>query len=522
MINPVTFIVFLSILVAITILGFQAARWRSGDLDRLQEWGLAGRRFGVITSWFLIGGAFYTANSFIAVPGLVFGKGAQGFYNVAYQTLVYPIAFVALARFWTLARHRGYITAADFVQERFGAPLALLIALTGIIATMPYVALQMYGLQIAVAQVGIPIEPALIIAFLVLSAYTFISGLRAPAIIAIVKGVMMWLLIVIAFFTLSSRLGGFSHIFDVVHQKILQHTTTVHEVLPPAEYTAYPTTVLGSALSFLLYPHTLTVLLSARSGKVIKLNAIFMLAFVVLIAMSGMLGYVALAAGIHPSPVYQTNIALFGLFTTMFPSWLAGFALAALVVAALVPAAIMSIGAANLFTRNIYRIYFRPDCTEREESAVAKLAAFLVKFGALIFILFIPTTFANNFQLFGSLWILQTLPAVFIGLYTRWFHHLALIFGLLGGMILGTWLLFSQNFASVFPLSLFGTTAQIYIGLAALVVNLLLVVVLTLAFRVLGIAETGDATAPEDYETHRGRRSGVPSVAVGGQPVAHL
>src|SRR2546421_6997940 len=143
--NIAALVVFSIVFVSVTALGFFAARWRSGDLSRLQEWGLAGRRFGTTTSWFLLGGDIYTAYSFVAVPALIFSKGALGFFAVPYLALAFPIMYPFLTRFWTIARHRGYLTPADFVRERFdSSALALLVAVTGILATMPYLALQMY------------------------------------------------------------------------------------------------------------------------------------------------------------------------------------------------------------------------------------------------------------------------------------------------------------------------------------------------------------------------------------------
>src|SRR5260370_32997825 len=142
MINWEMLSVFIIVFTAVTILAFWAARWRPGDLNRLQEWGLAGRRFGTIVSWFLLGGDVYTAYSFVAVPGLVFASGALGFYAIPYLIIVYPLVFIILPKFWMVARHRGYVTPADFVRDRFvsSAP-ALLVSVTCILATMPYMAL---------------------------------------------------------------------------------------------------------------------------------------------------------------------------------------------------------------------------------------------------------------------------------------------------------------------------------------------------------------------------------------------
>jgi len=437
--------VFTVFFVAVTALGFWAARWRAGDLRRLTEWGLAGRRFGSVITWFLMGGDMYTAYTFMAVPALVFAQGAQGFFAIPAFTLMYPIALIFMPRFWTLARHRGYVTTADFVQERFGSKtLALIIAVTGILATMPYIAIQIYGMQVVLAQMGFPVEYALIIAFVILSAYTYFSGLRGPAVIAIVKDISIWIIVLVAFFSIGSRLGGLDKIFAAVPIE--------KQTLAPQQLSAYATLVIGSAFPLFLYPHAITGILSTNSRKVVKRTAAFLLAYTFLQGMLGLLGFMAIAASIKASPIYQTNSILPALFDTLFHDqpWFTGFAFAAICIGALVPAGIMSIGAANLFTRNIYREYMRPQCSEREEANMAKTVSFVVKLGAMAFIFFFPTTFAINLQLFGNVWMLQTLPAVFIGLFTNWFHRLALIVGWAAGMIIGTWMMISSLPKSVF------------------------------------------------------------------------
>src|SRR5579862_3396927 len=126
----VALIIFVLLFGFITWLGFAAARWRKGDLDQLNEWGLAGRRFGTLVTWFLLGGDLYTAYTFVAVPGLIYATGAQGFFAVPYTVLVYPLIFVLMPKFWSVCKQHGYVTPADFVQGRFGSStLALLVAL---------------------------------------------------------------------------------------------------------------------------------------------------------------------------------------------------------------------------------------------------------------------------------------------------------------------------------------------------------------------------------------------------------
>src|SRR5438552_4263004 len=132
MINWVALIVFIALFAFVTVLGFVAARWRRGDLDLLHEWGLAGSRFGTVVTWFLLGGDLYTAYTFIAVPALVYGSGAIGFFAVPYTIIVYPIVFVFAPRLWSVSRVHSYLTPAYFVRGRYRSQLlALPAAVTG-------------------------------------------------------------------------------------------------------------------------------------------------------------------------------------------------------------------------------------------------------------------------------------------------------------------------------------------------------------------------------------------------------
>src|SRR5579863_5607881 len=227
-VNWVALSVFVLLFGFITWLGFVAARWRKGDLDQLQEWGLAGRRFGTWVTWFLVGGDLYTAYTFIAVPALAFGAGAVAFFAVPYTIVIYPILFLAFPRLWNVCHKHGYITAGDFVRGRYGNRwLALAITVTGIVATMPYIALQLVGIQVVVGALGISgtgfgADLPLIIAFVVLAAFTYSSGLRAPASIAIVKDILIYITAFAAIIAIPIELGGFGKIFAAVPaQKLL-------------------------------------------------------------------------------------------------------------------------------------------------------------------------------------------------------------------------------------------------------------------------------------------------------------
>ncbi|MGH8541225.1 MAG: sodium:solute symporter, partial [Stenotrophobium sp.] len=196
---------------------------------------------------------------------------------------------------------------------------------------------------------------------------------------------------------------------------------------------------------------------------------------------------------------YGPNYAVPALFLRWFPPWFVGVAFAAIAIGALVPAAIMSIAAANLYTRNIYREYLRRDCTPAQEARVAKLASLVVKLGALAFVLLLPQKYAIQLQLLGGIWIIQTLPAIVIGLYTRRLHHGALIAGWGAGMSAGTWMAASQQFKAIYPLHLGGVTIAGYAALYALLLNLAVTVILSLLAARLGWHGGADGTVPTDY-----------------------
>jgi len=483
--------VFVALFLIVTWVGFIAARWRKADLNVLHEWGLGGRRFGTVVTWFLLGGDLYTAYTFIAVPALVYGAGAVGFFAVPYTIMIYPILYMIFPRLWTIAHKRGHVTAADFVRERFDSRLlALAVALTGIVATMPYIALQLVGMEVVIGALGFPAggfigHLPLIIAFVILAAFTYTSGLRAPALIAVVKDTLIFVTIFAALVIIPAKLGGYGAIFANVPQAKLT-------LAPPSgaslgNYSAYFTLALGSALALFLYPHSMTGILSASGGKVIRRNAAALSAYSFVLGLIALLGYMAIAAGVDKSPVHAAGFAQYGanfavpaLFLDMFPSWFVGVAFAAIAIGALVPAAIMSIACANLFTRNLYKEFLRPDCTDAEEARMAKIVSLVVKLGAVVFIVAIPHSYAIHLQLLGGIWIIQLLPPILLGLFTQRFNAHALLLGWAAGTAIGTYMAATRGFvSSIYPLEIFGLTLPGYAALYSVLVNFLVVVAST-------------------------------------------
>jgi SSS family solute:Na+ symporter len=491
-------VVFCFFFALVTVAGFWAARWRRPvhGMASLEEWGLAGRSFGTWITWFLIGGDLYTAYTVIAVPAALYGAGAMGFFAVPYAIIAYPYMMLVLPRLWQICHRHGYVTFADFVSGRYGNRwLTVAIALTGILALMPYIALQLVGMRVVIEALGVTGEWPLAAAFVILAAYTYSSGLRAPAVIAIVKDLMLYGMVIAALTILPWKLGGYARVFELANSALTKHGASIY--LKPQQYLGYSTLAVGSAIALMLYPHTATAVLSAKSANTIRRNAAMLPAYSFLLGLIALLGYVALAAGVEAK---NTSEVVPLLFLKMFPEWFAGFCLAAIAVGALVPAAIMSIAASNLFTRNLWGEFLKRKMLPREESAMAKVVSLAVKFGALLFVLRLPTPYAIEMQLLGGIWIGQIFPAVVLGVFTRWFNPWALLVGWAAGMASGTGMAVAMGLkSSVYPLHLFGGTYAMYAAVPALVLNLAVAAGLTVVFRAMKVGQQTDVTDAATY-----------------------
>jgi len=505
--NVTATVVFVGFFALVTIMGFWASRWKAGDLNKLDEWGLGGRQFGPWVTWFLLGGDLYTAYTVIAVPALVYAIGAYGFFAVPYTVLIYPLIYLIMPRLWNVSARHGYVTAGDFAYGRFGNKgLELAVAITGILATMPYIALQLVGMEKVIQALGfsgdgLMAHAPLTVAFLILAVYTYSSGLRAPALIAFVKDAMIYVFVIAAVVIIPYQLGGFANIFDLAGKafeaKIAANAALTPPVkaamgltLSPAQVMPFMTLALGSAFALFMYPHALTGVLSSSSAKSIRFNAMTLPAYSLVLGLIALLGLMGRAAGID---VKNPQDVVPQLFLKMFPDWFVGFAFAAIAIGALVPAAVMSIGAANTFTRNIWRPFVNPDMSGAQESSLAKLMSLIVKLGALAFILFIPTQFAIDFQLLGGVVMIQIFPAMVFGLYTRRIHGTPLLIGWIVGLLTGIFLAWGPKWTPTWPTPV---GFSVYIGLFSVIVNAIVAVVLSYILPNSG----RDETRPADFE----------------------
>jgi SSS family solute:Na+ symporter len=497
-VDYVSLAVFLVLFAIFTFLGFYGAKWRKGDLKLLHEWALAGRRLGWLVVWFLLGADLFTAYTFIAVPSGVLASGSLYFFAVPYVAWGFGVALLTMPKLWEYAKEKGYVTAADFVKDRFNSKaLAVAVALVGSVAELPYIALQIVGMQAVLTmmliglygEVSVQLEElALVLAFIVLAAFTWTSGLRGATLTGIMKDILVWITVLGTLGFVIYAAGGFTHAFEVagltkatneslaVRTAVGGNPKIPYGFLPPSDalVAAYISLALGSSFALYLYPHAVNGSLSSDSSRSLKISTALMPIYgigLALIALFGILVYDYDSALNIITKAKSGALTVPALIAAAMPDWFVGLAYAAIFIGGLVPASIMAIAVGNLFARNIVGEF--SNLSPAGQLKVAKWVSFWIKFIALAFVFVVPATYAIQLQLLGGILITQTLPAVFIALFTRKLHPHATLAGLIAGLASGVYLVLYANKFGPIVTSLFNVGGYlIYINLLALAINL--------------------------------------------------
>ncbi|MCL5430399.1 MAG: sodium:solute symporter [Candidatus Marsarchaeota archaeon] len=481
-------VLFIILFIAFSFIAYYGSRFRKGNLNLLSEWGLAGRRLGPWLAWFLLGADVFTAYTFVAVPSLAYAKGSAAFFAVPYVAIVFAIALLTMPRLWSVARKRGYVTASDFVRDRFNSRLlSIVVAITGIVAILPYIALQIAGMQAVLtiilygtANATMVSEIALVISFIVLAATTFTSGLRGVTLGSIFKDILIFLTVIVVIIVGVTAYGGFGSAFSNLAAAKGAAASLPYSTLPSSSIPGFFTLFVGSAFALYLYPHIINGSLSADSKKTLRRSLAALPIYSIGLAFLALFGILVYAVQPALAIVQSTGNGLLtvpALIVTLLPGWLAGICLLGVFVGGMVPAALMAIAGANLVSRNIVK-EFKPKMKPINETRLAKWVSAALKFIALGFVFLAPLTYAIQLQLLGGIIILQILPAVFMGLFTRRLDWKGVLLGWIVGMASGIYLVILANPSGGLAIS---NTASpwgaIYIGLVSVTLNIIIAVI---------------------------------------------
>ncbi|MDP4084752.1 MAG: sodium:solute symporter [Bacillota bacterium] len=464
-----TALIVTSIIVLIVVaIGFIAGRSKESR-SSVEEWSVGGRRLGALFVWFLIGADVYTAYTFLGLTSTAFTGGSIAFFATPYVVLAYPLAYFFLPKIWKVGKTHNFTTLADYVKGRFDSKLfSVLIAINGVLMLIPYIDLQLSGIQetLTIAGTGyINITFVVIVSFLLVAFYTFFAGIKAPTYTAIIKDILVWIIMLYMVVSLPMiHFGSWGNMMHITAHKAPQLLTVPST--GPKTMLWFSTAALISAMALFMWPHTATGVFSSRSGESLRKNAIvlpFYNIVLMLVTFLGITAFLVIPKGTDP------RFAFLELIHMSYGGTTQGLAYSTIALASLVPCSIMAIGASSLFANNIYRDVINPKASGPRMTKVTRYMVFVVIGLALLFGLLFPSALVS-LQLMGVSGIVQIFPAVVFSLYWRNLSKEAAFAGFIGGMVVvGILYAIHQNFGA-------------YEGFSGLVVNILLLVILNPMF----------------------------------------
>jgi SSS family solute:Na+ symporter len=465
------------VIIAVIVVGtiaFALTSVRRLKMDP-HEFIVGSRSFGALLLWILLAGEIYTSFTFLGAAGWAYGKGAAAFYILAYGTVAYCIGFFLLPPIWRIGKERGLLTLPDFFIDRYGSKtLGIAVAVLQFFLVIPYVTLQLTGLQILLTIAGYGRYDATIavsIAFILMALFVFTAGLRGTAWASVVKDTLVLGAVLFAGIAIPARFFGSP-------SAMVGHVLQLHPhwmTLPPpgatnAAYTVpwFVTTILLSGVGFFMGPANAPAIYSARSGETLRRNMIFMPLYQLVLLFVFFAGFTALAVvpGLKGPAADQSFMLVMQRY---YSAPALGLVAGAGCLAALLPASTLLLGAASVFSKNVLGDALNVATGDRERTWATRLLVLIVAFLALFLWIFFKTSLVD-LLLFYYVGITQLAPGVIFALVWPRVGPWAVGAGLLAGECVGFY-------------SLHNTIAPggINAGFFALVVNVAICALVTIA-----------------------------------------
>lgn len=392
---------------------------RSHHKMDLEQWTVGGRKFGGVLVWVLMAGEVYTIFTFLGASGWAYSRGGPVLYILGYSPLMYVVSFYLLPQIWEVGQKYRLQTQADFFQVRYGNTfLSAFVALVGVVCLLPYSQIQLTGLGliVEVASFGaIHRTPAMMIAFTLVAAFVFVSGIRGVAWASILKDLLLLFAAVFVGVAVPYHyFGGIGAMFAAVAR-----AKPGHLVMPGATHnlghTWYISSVLLFAFCFYMWPQFFAATFTARSSNILRRNAVIMPLYAITMPLMFFVGFSAVL--VLPS-LGNGDLALLTIVRKTFPAWFLGVVGGAGALTAMVPAAIQLLTAATLFSKNLCRPILAPGMTDRQVAQLAKVTVLALTAGAL-FLATHSSVSLVSLLLLGYDGVAQFLPGVVLGLFSK-------------------------------------------------------------------------------------------------------
>jgi len=439
--NTALFIIFGTIVFSACVGVFAGRRVKMN----LENWTVGGRRFGILIIWLLMAGEIYTTFTFLGASGWAYSRGAPTYYVIIYGALAYTLSFFILPELWKIGKRYGLHTQPDFFIKIYGSRfLGVLVALVGIVSIIPYLQLQLTGLGLIVevaSNQAIQSKLAIFVSFILTCAFVYTSGIRGSAWVSVIKDVMMIAAVAIVGIGVPHiYFGGFGKMFQALIAQKPGHLV-FPGAAPSMDTLWVMSTLLLTGMGFYMWPHVFGSAFSAKSDKILKRNAIIMPFYQIPVLLVLMVGFTAFL--VLPG-LKNGDLAFLELVKKTYPSWLLGFVGAAGAVTAMVPASILVLFGSTLLSKNVYQAGFNPKASEETVMRLSRVMVLVITTAALVFALLLPGALVN-LLLIGYNGVSQFFPGVVLGLFWKRVSSTGVICGLLTGLALVVFLVFSRH-----------------------------------------------------------------------------
>ena len=433
----------ISFIIAIgAFVGFYAGARYKMDLE---QWTVGGRGFGLILVWLLMAGEIYTTFTFLGGSGWAYSKGAPVLYILGYQPLMYVIYFFFAAQLWEIGHKHRMQTQPDFFRIRYGSKyLEAFVALAGVAFIIPYLQIQLTGLGVIVevASYGaVHRVPAMLISFTIVAAFVFTSGVRGVAWVSVIKDILLlFTALFIGFAIPYHYFGGIGKMFTTLAQANPQHLVMPGST-PDLGHSWFITTVLMVACSFYMWPHYFCAAFTAKSGDVLRRNAVVMPLYSATVPLMFFVGFTAVL--VLPG-LANENLSLLTLVRKTFPAWFLGIVGGAGALTAMVPAAIQVLTAATLFIKNFCRPILAPSLSDFHVARLARVMVLFFTALTLYFAIYRPASLVS-LLLIGYAGVSQFFPGVIFGLFSKRVNAAGVFAGLVAGVAIASFLMMTNR-----------------------------------------------------------------------------
>jgi SSS family solute:Na+ symporter len=447
-----------------------------------QEYIVGGRGFGAVFLWVLLAGEIYTSFTFLGAAGWTYTFGAPAFYIMAYGTCGYIFYYFLFPWIWRMGKEHGLLTLPDLIQVRYQSrALSTIVSIIAVLALVPYVTLQLSALQIFLTVAGHgAIDPVLgaCVAFLLIIAFVFVTGLRGTAWASIIKdalviGALLFVGLAIPLQFFGSPATLFDQVLRAHPERLVLGTLT-----SPKGSLWYVSTVLLTGLGFFSGPQSIAAIFSAKDENVLRRNAMFLPVYQLIMLLIFFAGFSALliVPGLKGAAADQSFLAVVSRY---YPAWVLGFVTGTGALCALVPSTALLLSSASVVAKNIAGDLFGIGLDEQGRLRITRLMVVVIGLLSLGLWLVYRTSLVNLLLLTYN-GISQFMPAYLFGAFWKRVTTAGIAAGIVVGIVLAVTLAATGN-------APFGLNP----GFIGLVTNVIVVVVVSL------VAQPAQALSPE-------------------------